>query len=98
MAILPLQLESPSGHQTYAQITILDQERLQVSLHLNEAGLYKVHVKCNSVLLPKSPFIIVTSMAENAPSPSSLRSKSGQINVEGLFQVIIIISLPFSHN
>nr|XP_032289707.1 filamin-B isoform X2 [Drosophila virilis] len=54
-------LESPSGqHGAPLQLTQLDPERFQVQCQLPQAGLYKVHIKCNSVPLPKSPYIIVT--------------------------------------
>lgn len=40
-------------------LKIVHPERIEVDFPLTEAGLYKVHIKCNSVPLPKSPFIIV---------------------------------------
>ncbi|XP_061397272.1 filamin-B [Musca vetustissima] len=52
-------LEHPSGHQMFVPLKIIDPERFEVAFKLVEAGLYKVHIKCNSVTLPKSPFIIV---------------------------------------
>ncbi|XP_064555320.1 filamin-A isoform X2 [Drosophila montana] len=56
-----VRLESPSGqHGAPLQLTQLDPERFQVQCQLPQAGLYKVHIKCNSVPLPKSPYIIVT--------------------------------------
>ncbi|EDV91006.1 filamin-A [Drosophila grimshawi] len=56
-----VRLESPSGqHGCPLELLQLDPERFQVQCHLPQAGLYKVHIKCNSVPLPKSPFIIVT--------------------------------------
>ncbi|CAD6994663.1 unnamed protein product [Ceratitis capitata] len=45
-------------------LQIVDPERLRVNFCLKEAGLYKVHVKCNSVPLPKSPFIIISICGE----------------------------------
>ncbi|XP_059218661.1 filamin-A [Stomoxys calcitrans] len=54
-----VKLENPFGHLMYVPLRILDPERFEVGFNLNEAGLYKVHIKCNSVSLPKSPFIIV---------------------------------------
>ncbi|KAI8130782.1 hypothetical protein FF38_00424 [Lucilia cuprina] len=54
-----VKLENPSGHTTYVPLKIVDPERFEVNFPLTEAGLYKVHIKCNSVLLPKSPYIIV---------------------------------------
>ncbi|XP_073814789.1 filamin-A [Musca autumnalis] len=54
-----VKLENPSGHQIFVPLKIIDPERFEVSFSLVEAGLYKVHIKCNSVTLPKSPFIIV---------------------------------------
>lgn len=56
-----VRLESPSGqHGPALRLEQLNPERFQVQCHLTQAGLYKVHIKCNSVSLPKSPFIIVT--------------------------------------
>ncbi|TDG52285.1 hypothetical protein AWZ03_001115 [Drosophila navojoa] len=56
-----VRLETPSGqHGAPLQLTQLDPERFQVECQLTQAGLYKVHIKCNSVPLPKSPYIIVT--------------------------------------
>ncbi|XP_016949822.1 filamin-A [Drosophila biarmipes] len=56
-----VRVEGPSGqpiqpvHQQQ-----LDPERFQIDCQLAAgAGLYKVHIKCNSVTLPRSPFIIV---------------------------------------
>lgn len=52
-------MENPSGHISYVPLKIVDPERFEVCFELTEAGLYKVHIKCNSVILPKSPYIIV---------------------------------------
>lgn len=43
----------------YIPLTVVDPERFEVDFPITEPGLYKVHIKCNSVMLPKSPFIIV---------------------------------------
>lgn len=54
----------------YIPLTIVDPERFEVDFPITEPGLYKVHIKCNSVMLPKSPFIIVAisgSDAETGP-------------------------------
>ncbi|XP_075147640.1 filamin-B isoform X2 [Haematobia irritans] len=54
-----VKMENPFGHLMYVPLRILDPERFEVGFNLNEPGLYKVHIKCNSVPLPKSPYIIV---------------------------------------
>ncbi|XP_017482576.1 PREDICTED: filamin-A [Rhagoletis zephyria] len=59
-----VKVESPSGINSVMPLQILDPERLNVNFNLNEAGLYKVHIKCNSVPLPKSPFIIISICGE----------------------------------
>lgn len=56
-----VRIENPSGqHGPAVQLEQLNPERFQAQCQLTQAGLYKVHIKCNSVPLPKSPFIIVT--------------------------------------
>uniref|UniRef100_A0A1A9UTH3 Filamin n=1 Tax=Glossina austeni TaxID=7395 RepID=A0A1A9UTH3_GLOAU len=55
-----VKLESPSGRIIYVPLKINDPERFEVKFLITEAGLYKVHIKCNSVLLPKSPYILVS--------------------------------------
>ncbi|KRG02041.1 filamin-B isoform X1 [Drosophila mojavensis] len=63
-----VRLETPSGqHGAPLQLTQLDPERFQVECQLTQAGLYKVHIKCNSVPLPKSPYIIVTIAGAATP-------------------------------
>ncbi|XP_053946584.1 filamin-A [Anastrepha ludens] len=59
-----VKIESPSGINNVMPLQILDPERLNVNFFLSEAGLYKVHIKCNSVPLPKSPFIIISICGE----------------------------------
>ncbi|SPP80990.1 blast:Filamin-B [Drosophila guanche] len=55
-----VRVEGPSGQLEAVQQQQLDPERFQIDCKLSSgAGLYKVHVKCNSVSLPRSPFIIV---------------------------------------
>ncbi|XP_001358371.2 filamin-B [Drosophila pseudoobscura] len=55
-----VRVEGPSGQLEAVQQQQLDPERFQIDCQLSSgAGLYKVHVKCNSVILPRSPFIIV---------------------------------------
>ncbi|KAH8332928.1 hypothetical protein KR074_009631 [Drosophila pseudoananassae] len=68
-----VRVESPTGqpiqpvHQKQ-----LDPERFQIDCQLSAgAGLYKVHIKCNSVTLPRSPFIIVAI----AGSPEAIEGK-----------------------
>lgn len=64
-----VRLETPSGqHGAPLQLTQLDPERFQVECQLAQAGLYKVHIKCNSVPLPKSPYIIVTIAGGTTPA------------------------------
>ncbi|KAM8703329.1 hypothetical protein ACLKA7_008019 [Drosophila subpalustris] len=71
-----VRLENPSGqHGPALQLDQLDPERFQVQCHLTQAGLYKVHIKCNSVPLPKSPYIIVT-IAGAAPAEANIVSSS----------------------
>ncbi|TMW41838.1 hypothetical protein DOY81_013082 [Sarcophaga bullata] len=66
-----VKLENPSGHIMYVPLKIVDPERFEVSFQLVEAGLYKVHIKCNSVLLPKSPYIIVAVSGNERDSDSN---------------------------
>ncbi|XP_017041616.1 filamin-A isoform X2 [Drosophila ficusphila] len=56
-----VRVEGPSGQPIHpVQQQQLDPERFQIDCQLAAgAGLYKVHIKCNSVTLPRSPFIIV---------------------------------------
>lgn len=56
-----VRVEGPSGQPIQpVQLLQLDPERFQIDCQLAAgAGLYKVHIKCNSVTLPRSPFIIV---------------------------------------
>ncbi|ALC47497.1 CG5984 [Drosophila busckii] len=54
-------LELPSGqHEPALKLQLLDPERFEAHCQLTQAGLYKLHIKCNSVPLPKSPYIIVS--------------------------------------
>ncbi|XP_034486524.1 filamin-A [Drosophila innubila] len=71
-----VRLENPSGqHGPALQLESLDPERFQVQCHLTQAGLYKVHIKCNSVPLPKSPYIIVT-IAGAPPADTTVETAS----------------------
>ncbi|XP_060648204.1 filamin-A [Drosophila nasuta] len=91
-----VRLENPSGqHGAALHLEQLDPERFQVQCQLNQAGLYKVHIKCNSVPLPKSPYIIVTIAGaapteaddETAASNSAMpvfQSDASQVHSRGL--------------
>ncbi|XP_055903512.1 filamin-A [Eupeodes corollae] len=54
-----VKLENPSGVLSPIPLRIIDPERLEVSFNLNQLGLYRVHISCNTVTLPRSPFMIV---------------------------------------
>ncbi|KAH8407202.1 hypothetical protein KR222_010323 [Zaprionus bogoriensis] len=90
-----VRLESPSGqHGPPVPLEQLDPERLQVQCQLTQAGLYKVHIKCNSVPLPRSPYIIVTCSAAaeangEATAPATavvpaLQSDASRVQSRGL--------------
>ncbi|KAH8359851.1 hypothetical protein KR093_009101 [Drosophila rubida] len=89
-----VRLENPSGqHGPALQLEQLDPERFQVQCQLQQAGLYKVHIKCNSVPLPKSPYIIVTiagataaeATAESAANTVPVfQSDASQVQSRGL--------------
>lgn len=91
-----VRLENPSGqHGPALQLEQIDPERFQVQCHLQQAGLYKVHIKCNSVPLPKSPYIIVTiagvSLADStfessllSPAMSDFLSDPSKVQNRGL--------------
>ncbi|XP_030371047.1 filamin-A [Scaptodrosophila lebanonensis] len=67
-----VRLESPGGtHSLPLPLSHLDPERFEVECQLPQAGLYKVHIKCNSVPLPKSPFIIVSMGGPDSPTETA---------------------------
>ncbi|XP_037953272.1 filamin-B-like [Teleopsis dalmanni] len=54
-----VKVESPSGVLSTMVLKVLDPERIEIDFNVNEVGLYKVFMKCNSVPVHKSPLIIV---------------------------------------
>ncbi|SPP80991.1 filamin-B isoform X1 [Drosophila guanche] len=90
-----VRVEGPSGQLEAVQQQQLDPERFQIDCKLSSgAGLYKVHVKCNSVSLPRSPFIIVaiagapeTSTDTKSSSPEAvtiIQSDASKVQSRGL--------------
>ncbi|XP_041449518.1 filamin-A [Drosophila obscura] len=72
-----VRVEGPSGQLETVQQQQLDPERFQIDSQLSSgAGLYKVHVKCNSVNLSRSPFIIVA--IAGAPEIPEMKSSSAE--------------------
>ncbi|XP_068157106.1 filamin-A [Drosophila tropicalis] len=84
-----VRLEGPSGQPVAVHQQQLDPERFQIESNLNVgAGLYKVHIKCNSVPLPRSPFIIVvigegTNLNQLKPD-SVFQSDASKVQSRGL--------------
>ncbi|XP_039495419.1 filamin-A [Drosophila santomea] len=77
-----VRVEGPSGQPIQpVRQQQLDPERFQIDCQLAAgAGLYKVHIKCNSVTLPRSPFIIVAI----AGAPESIEGKPASSSVPTL--------------
>ncbi|KAH8288853.1 hypothetical protein KR054_010725 [Drosophila jambulina] len=89
-----VRVEGPSGQPIQpVQLQQLDPERFQIDCQLAAgAGLYKVHIKCNSVTLPRSPFIIVAiaglaESVEGSPASSAVpipESDASKVHSRGL--------------
>ncbi|KAH8382492.1 hypothetical protein KR009_003887 [Drosophila setifemur] len=89
-----VRVESPNGQPIQpVQQQQVDPERFQIDCQLEAgAGLYKVHIKCNSVTLPRSPFIIVAiagvvESSEGKPEDSAvpiLESDASKVQSRGL--------------
>lgn len=78
---LEVVVQCPNGRQTTIPIQYLDPERVGVSLRPHSEGVYKVHMKCNSVVLPGSPFLIVVTPQKNLLP--AFNSDSSQVITEG---------------
>jgi len=76
-----VRVEGPSGQPIQpVRQQQLDPERFQIDCQLDAgAGLYKVHIKCNSVTLPRSPFIIVAIAGATESIDGKPASSSGRI-------------------
>ncbi|KAL5279476.1 FLNC family protein [Megaselia abdita] len=58
---LEVLVQCPTGTKTSTPIQYLDHERVSVTIRPRSKGVYKVHIKCNSVELPGSPYLIVVT-------------------------------------
>lgn len=64
---LEVLVQCPSGRQTTIPTQYLDPEKQRVGVNIrpHSKGIYQVHMKCNSVVLPGSPFLIVATPKNN---------------------------------
>ncbi|XP_055849849.1 filamin-A [Episyrphus balteatus] len=83
-----VKVENPSGVLIPIPLRIVDPERLEVSFNLNQLGLYRVHISCNSVTLPRSPFMIVVISGEpeqqNKPEVPIFKSDASKVTYRGV--------------
>lgn len=90
-----VKLESPSGLLIPIPLRIIDPERLEVSFNLNQLGLYRVHISCNSVTLPRSPFMIVVISGDpdkqQEPKVPLFKSDASKVTHRGINQNCIKI-------
>lgn len=87
-----VRVEGPSGQPIQpVRQQQLDPERFQIDCQLDAgAGLYKVHIKCNSVTLPRSPFIIVAIAGATESIDGKPASSSGRICQKKCTKAVII--------
>lgn len=64
---LEVLVHCPNGRQTTIPTQYLDpkKQRIGVTIRPHSKGVYQVHMKCNSVVLPGSPFLIVVTQKKN---------------------------------
>lgn len=60
-------VQCPSGRQTTIPTQYLDpdKQRIGVTIRFHSKGVYQVHMKCNSVVLPGSPYLIIVTDKKN---------------------------------
>lgn len=91
-----VKLENPSGILMVVPLRIVDPERLEVSFSLNQLGLYRVHISCNTVTLPRSPFMIVVISGEidlqNKPEIPTFKSDASKVTHRGINQNCIKVN------